>query len=61
MKDIGYGKGYKYAHEYDNNFAELEFLPEEIIGTKFYEPGDNARENELRKRLKAWWKNKYDY
>jgi putative ATPase len=61
MKEVGYGKGYKYAHDYDNNFAELEFLPEEIIGTKFYEPGDNARENELRKRLKNWWKGKYNY
>jgi putative ATPase len=61
MKEVGYGKGYKYAHDYDNNFAELEFLPKDIIGTKYYEPGDNARENELRKRLKAWWKGKYKY
>ena len=61
MKDIGYGDGYKYAHDYDNNFTDLEFLPEEIAGTKFYEPGENARENELRKRLKGLWKNKYKY
>ncbi len=61
MKDIGYGKGYKYAHEYDNNFTEQEFLPEKIAGTKFYEPGNNARENELRKWLKALWKGKYKY
>jgi putative ATPase len=61
MKDIGYGDGYKYAHDYDNNFTEQEFLPEEIAGTKFYEPGNNIRENELRKRLKGLWKGKYRY
>ena len=61
MKDAGYGKGYKYAHDYDNNFTEEEFLPEKITGKKFYEPGKNAREEELRKRLKALWKGKYDY
>jgi len=61
MKDIGYGKGYKYAHDYDQNFADLEFLPEKIKGTKFYDPGDNAREKELRARLKSLWKNKYNY
>ena len=61
MKESGYGKGYKYAHDYDNNFADQEFLPEEISGTTFFEPGDNARENELRKRLKGWWKGKYKY
>jgi putative ATPase len=61
MKDIGYGKGYKYAHDFDNNFTALEFLPEEISGTMFYDPGNNARENELRKRLRDWWKGKYKY
>ena len=61
MKDIGYGKGYKYSHEYDQNFADQEFLPEKIKGTKFYEPGDNAREKELRTRLKSLWKDKYNY
>ena len=61
MKEVGYGKGYKYAHDHDNNFTELEFLPEKIVGTKFFEPGNNARENELRKRLKSWWKTKYNY
>lgn len=61
MKDIGYGKGYKYAHEYDQNFVDQEFLPEKIKGTKFYEPGDNAREKELRARLKLLWKDKYNY
>lgn len=61
MKDQGYGKGYKYAHDHPMNFAEMEFLPEEIQGTKLYEPGKNAREEELRKFLKARWKEKYGY
>jgi putative ATPase len=61
MKDIGYGKGYKYAHGYDNNFADMEFLPEEIRGMVFYDPGNNRRETELRERLRALWKNKYEY
>jgi len=61
MKDIGYGKGYKYAHEYEQNFIDQEFLPDRIKGTKFYEPGNNARENELRKFLKQRWNKKYDY
>jgi putative ATPase len=61
MKDIGYGKDYKYAHQFDQNFVELEFLPEKIKGTKFYEPGKNAREEETRKWLKSRWGNKYDY
>ncbi len=61
MKDIGYGKNYKYAHQYDNNFVDLEFLPEDIKGNKFYEPGNNPRENDIRARLKKLWKKKYDY
>ena len=61
MKDVGYGKDYKYAHDHQGNFIELEFLPEKIIGQKFYEPGNNPRENDIRKRLKFWWKNKYRY
>ncbi len=61
MKKEGYGKGYKYAHDYPNNFAEQEFLPEEIAGTTLYKPGKNAREEELRKRLKFFWKEKYGY
>jgi putative ATPase len=61
MKDIGYGKGYKYAHDYQNNFAEQEFLPEQISGMKFYDPGENPREKEIRNRLRALWKNKYNY
>jgi putative ATPase len=61
MKDSGYGKGYKYAHEYDGNFADLEFLPEKISGTPFYNPGNNSRENDLRKYLRSLWKGKYGY
>jgi putative ATPase len=61
MKNIGYGKGYQYSHDYENNFAHQEFLPEELSGTAFYEPGRNAREEELRKYLKGLWKEKYGY
>lgn len=61
MKDIGYGKDYKYAHHYDQNFVELEFLPEQIKGTKFYDPQDNPRENEFREKLRRFWKEKYGY
>ena len=61
MKQLNYGDGYKYAHQHENNFVELEFLPQEMSGTKFYEPGINIRENELRKFLKDRWKKKYDY
>ena len=61
MKDIGYGKDYKYAHQHTDNFVDLEFLPEKISGTKFYEPGNNQRENEDRKKLKNRWKSKYGY
>jgi len=61
MKDIGYGADYKYAHSYENNFTEQEFLPDSIKAMKFYEPGNNARENELRAYLKSRWKDKYGY
>ncbi len=61
MKDIGYGQEYKYAHSYEGNFADMEFLPEEIKGTMFYKPGKNAREDEIRKRLKSLWGDKYKY
>ena len=61
MKNLNYGKDYQYAHHYENNFVNIEFLPAEISGTKFYEPGINARENELRKFLKERWKEKYNY
>jgi len=61
MKDIGYGKDYKYAHSYIGNFIDLEFLPEEIKGIKLYDPGKNIRENQMRDFLKKLWKDKYDY
>jgi putative ATPase len=61
MKELGYGDEYKYSHDYDNNFAEQEFLPIEITNTPFFEPGDNARERELRQFLKNRWKDKYNY
>lgn len=61
MKNMDYGKGYQYAHDYENNFALQEFLPDKISGTKFYEPGKNAREEELRRFLKQLWKDKYSY
>ncbi len=61
MKELDYGKNYKYAHSFENNFAEQEFLPDEIKNTKIYEPGNNARENTIRDFLKKLWKNKYNY
>ena len=61
MKDIGYGKNYKYAHNHENNFVEAEFLPDEIKNTKFYDPGNNPRENAQREFLKQRWKTKYNY
>ena len=59
MKDIGYGNGYMYAHDYEGNFVSQEFLPDEIAGTRFYNPQDNPRELELRRSLKLKWKDKY--
>jgi len=61
MKKLGYGKNYKYAHSYEGNFTDQEFLPDQIKGTKFYDPGKNPREEELRKFLKHLWKDKYGY
>ena len=61
MKEQGYGKGYKYSHSYEGNFIEQEFLPKEIANTKFYDPGNTPRENELRKQLQKLWKDKYGY
>jgi putative ATPase len=61
MKRMGYGKNYKYAHSYEGNFTEQEFLPDEIKGTAFYDPGKNPREEELRKFLRSLWKGKYGY
>ncbi|ALM07897.1 ATPase AAA [Sediminicola sp. YIK13] len=61
MKDLGYGKEYKYAHDYQNNFVEEEFLPDSIKGTSFYKPGNNQRENALKEFLKNRWKSKYEF
>jgi putative ATPase len=61
MKNLDYGKDYKYAHSFENNFAEQEFLPDALSGTTFYEPGNNAREAEQRNYLRKLWKEKYGY
>ncbi len=61
MKDLSYGAGYQYAHDYPGNFVEMDFMPEKLCGTLFYDPGDNTREKEMRARLKVLWKNKYSY
>ena len=61
MKKLDYGKGYQYAHDYEDNFVDMEFLPDNLRGTKFYEPGNNPREEELRKYLRVRWKEKYGY
>ena len=61
MKNIGYGKDYKYAHSYTGNFIEDNFLPDSIKGTVFYNPGTNAKEEEIRKKLSGMWKDTYDY
>ena len=61
MKELGYAKDYKYAHAYEGNFVDQEFLPDEIKGTQFYSPGDNAKENPIRERLRRLWGDKYNY
>lgn len=61
MKDLGYGKEYQYAHGFEGNFVNMEFLPDAIRGTKFYDPGKNPREDELRSFLRNLWKEKYGY
>lgn len=61
MRQQGYGKNYQYAHDFKENFVAHEFLPQEIINTRFYDPGDNPREMEIRQRLKALWQEKYGY
>ncbi len=60
MKELGYHQGYKYAHDFEGNFADLEFLPDEVSGTKLYDPADNRAEQEIRRRLNLLWK-KYNY
>lgn len=61
MKDMGYHKGYEYSHDYENSFSPQEYLPEQIKGMKLYDPGKNAREDEMRKHLRSLWKEKYGY
>ena len=61
MRDLDYGKNYKYAHDYQGNFISEEFLPDTLIKTKIYNPGNNARENKFREELKKMWGDKYDY
>ena len=61
MKNLDYGKGYQYSHNYENNFSQQEYLPTALSGKKFYDPGKNPREEELRKFLKSLWGDKYQY
>lgn len=61
MKDIGYGKGYKYSHDFEQNFADQEFMPQKLAGSLIYDPGNNPRENEIRLRMRSLWKKKYGY
>ena len=61
MKKIGYGKDYQYAHDFEHNFVNIEFLPEKLKGKKFYDPQNNPRENEIRSRMKGFWREKYGY
>lgn len=61
MKDLGYGDNYQYAHNYENNFAQAEFLPDAVKNITFYKPGNNQRENSHRDFLKKRWKDKYNY
>ncbi|MCL3780831.1 replication-associated recombination protein A [Prolixibacteraceae bacterium JC049] len=59
MKQLGYGKEYKYSHAYENNFSEQQYLPDAVKGTRFYQPQDNPQELKILERLKRWWKNRY--
>ena len=61
MKNLGYGKDYKYAHSYAGNFADLDFLPDAIKGSKIYDPGNNVRENESKEKLRKLWGDRYKY
>ena len=61
MKELGYGEEYKYSHDYANNFAEQEFLPDALSKNPIYIPGNNSRENSIREFLKNRWKDKYGY
>ena len=59
MADLGYADGYKYAHDYPGNFADLEFMPQELVGRRFYEPSENKQEESLRSRLEVLWPKYY--
>jgi putative ATPase len=61
MKDLDHGKDYQYAHDFEGNFKELDFLPETLKGSVFFEPGQNAPEEKIRNRLRNWWKDRYNY
>ena len=61
MKNLNYGKNYAYAHSYENNFVDLEFLPEQLSGTKLFEPAKNPAEEAIRQRMKILWGDKYGY
>jgi putative ATPase len=61
MKEMGYGKDYQYAHNFEHNFSQQNYLPDEIKGTKIYEPSNNQREQEIKGNLQKWWKNWYEY
>lgn len=61
MRNMDYSKGYEYSHEYEKNFSPQEYLPPAISGTPFYDPGENAREEEMRKHLRSLWEKKYGY
>jgi putative ATPase len=61
MKDLGYGEGYHYSHDYPGNFFNQEFLPEPIKGTSFFVPGSSAKEQEIAQQIKKWWQDKYNF
>ncbi|MBM3440490.1 MAG: replication-associated recombination protein A, partial [Bacteroidetes bacterium] len=61
MKDMGFGANYQYVHNHEGNFAEQNYLPEQSRGTKFFEPGNNAKEEEMRRMLQQLWKDHYQY
>ncbi len=61
MKQIGYGKDYKYSHSYEGNFIKQNFMPDELQGTTLFRPGPNAREEDIRKKLAQWWGEWYGY
>lgn len=59
MKELGYGEGYKYAHDYENNFVEQQFLPNDIKDCQFWQPQQNIQEEKIKERLEKWWKKRY--